>query len=111
MYYEGLGVEQNYQEALRCFEDVSENDCPEVHLLAGIINHEGLAGAVNLERAKEWYEKSASAGNIWAFRNLAILKRQNGQFLKGLIMQMRCGVKAFYIIRNDENERRLRTGF
>ncbi len=111
MYYKGEGVEQNFEKALKYFEDVSENDCPEAHLLAGIINHQGLAGEVNIDRARELYEKSANTGNVWALRNLAILRRQNGQFLSGLVMQMRCAAKAFSIMRNDENDRRLRGGF
>lgn len=111
MYYEGEGVKQDYIEALKYFNYVEDNNCPEAHFLAGLIEHNGLAGSVNIERAREWYEKSASTGNIWAARNLAVLDRQNGRYIKGLIMQIRCMLKAVIIMWKDESDRRLRAGF
>lgn len=76
-YLNGQGVNQDYAAAKRWCESALKEDKsdrlydPRAAYCLGIIYDRGLGVAKELKTAREWYERSAAAGNIVGSRRLA----------------------------------------
>jgi len=73
MYHEGWGVEQDYREARRLFEEAAaQGDAGAMNNL-GIMWVEGRCGEQSYEEARRWFEAAAAGGNVEAMNNLGML--------------------------------------
>ena len=73
MYYEGLGVEQDYKEAVKWFRLVAEQGDAEAQRSLGEMYHEGLGVEQDYKEAVKWYRLAAEQRNEGAEVNLAIM--------------------------------------
>ncbi len=89
MYENGLGVKQNFVEALQWFEKSAERGNTTAQLNLGMMYKKGLGVKQNFEKAFQWFEKSAKGGNTIAQLNLGVM------YEKGLVVEKNVK-KAFY---------------
>ena len=74
MYADGLGVEQNYAEALTWYRKAASQGCVAAQYNLGYIYQKGGPGVEqNYAEALIWYRKAADQGNIAAQYNLGIM--------------------------------------
>ncbi len=66
------GVKQDYKRAAFWFEQAASRGVANAAYNLGVLNHQGLGGAANLEKAIEWYNRAASLGHPEAQYNLGI---------------------------------------
>lgn len=66
MYYIGDGVEQNYEEAFKCYEEVASHGNPYAQYKLGDIYYFGEGVRQNHRKAFLWYEKAAKGGYAYA---------------------------------------------
>lgn|GEM_PF-3402335 len=84
MYYQGIGVPQNSQEAARwCFWAASQGHTEAQYNLALMYQY-GEGVKRDLNEALKWYEAAANAEHKYAKHNLQILQ-DTGLFKEGLI--------------------------
>ena len=71
MYYNGLGTQQNLQEALRYFQKAAEKDNAAATNSLGVMYLKGEGGLPkNSNKALAYFQKSAFLGDITAYNNL-----------------------------------------
>ena len=73
MYFEGLGVEKNYQEAINWYRKAAEAGNADAQLNLGIIYDKGQGAERNDQEAAGWYIKAAEQGIAAAQNNLGIM--------------------------------------
>ena len=73
MYLKGLGVNQNFAEALNCYRKAAEQESPIAQNQLGWMYHNGLGVEQDLAVAKYWYQKSAEQGKAIAQYNLGCM--------------------------------------
>ena len=71
-YYNGLGVEQNYEQAVKWWEKASVNNVAAKYNL-GVCYEKGLGTPIDYKKAEECYLISANQGDADAQENLAIM--------------------------------------
>ena len=70
IYAEGIGVEQNYKEALGWYRKAAAQGRPESQFSVGLLYYRGYGVDQDLKEAANWYQKAAEQGNIEAQTNL-----------------------------------------
>lgn len=73
LYDTGLGVPQDYGQAMRWYERGAEDGSPTAMLNVGIMLDAGRGTASDPESAATWYERAAAGGNGRAEYNLALM--------------------------------------
>ena len=73
MYLKGLGVNQNFAEALNCYRKAAEQESPVAQNQLGWMYHNGLGVEQDLAVAIYWYQKSAEQGKAIAQNNLGCM--------------------------------------
>ena len=75
-YYQGIGVEENDEEAVKWFAKAAERGQPRALFLLGECYEEGNGVKADLNKAKEYYQRAADRGYQSAQK---ALKRLEGQ--------------------------------
>ena len=68
-----LGMERNYEQALRWFEKAAAQGNSAAMEQMGYLSERGLGGKFDVQKAKSWYEKAAEKGNAAALADLGNL--------------------------------------
>jgi len=71
-YYQGMGVEQNYEEALEWFRKSSELGSSRATYNVGVFYEQGVGVEQNYEEALVWYRKAAEMGDVDAAFNIGV---------------------------------------
>lgn len=61
-YYNGLGVEKNYEKAVKWYLEAANSGNPKAQYAMGRCYEKGVGVSRNKEKAKEWYKASAEQG-------------------------------------------------
>lgn len=61
-YYNGSGVEKNYEKAVKWYLEAANSGNPEAQYTMGRCYEKGVGVSRNKEKAKEWYKASAEQG-------------------------------------------------
>lgn len=110
IYYHGLGVERDLQRAHYYYSLLEGNDEPIAFLMIGVITHSGPEELRDLDRAKHYYEKAATAGYVYAMRNLGLLYSQTGHIVLGTWWRFKALVVGLWVHFRDPNDSRLGAG-
>ena len=70
MYEEGIGVPQDYAEALHWYRKAAEQGDANAQINLGFMYNNGRGVPQNLVQAYMWYKLSADQGNEMALQNL-----------------------------------------
>lgn len=62
LYVNGLGVSQDYAEALKWFKLSADNGDASAQFNLGVLYENGQGVSQNYTKAKEWYEKACNNG-------------------------------------------------
>ena len=62
MYYDGIGVAQNYNEAFKWFQKAADNGIADACAYLGKMYYEGTGVTQNYNEAFKWYQKAADNG-------------------------------------------------
>ena len=73
MYYKGIGVPEDYEQAFTWFENASGLGDPDSMNFIGYMYESGIGVERNLDQAVRWYEKAVESGSVEAMYNLSIL--------------------------------------
>jgi len=78
MYYKGLGVPQDYKEAVKWYNKAAEQGHTYAQSRLGLMYDNGQGVPQDYKEAVKWYTKAAEQGNAAAQCNLGV-KYDNGQ--------------------------------
>jgi localization factor PodJL len=78
LYAEGLGVTQDYGEALAWFERAAEQGLANAQYNLAAMHEHGLAGARDAAKARQWYRRAAEQGHSQSQHNLAVIHARGG---------------------------------
>jgi TPR repeat protein len=73
MYQNGVGVTQDYVEAMKCYQLAAALGDPTAALYIGTMNYSGLGVETDRSEAFNWYRLSATRGNVQAQIYLAAM--------------------------------------
>lgn len=73
LYYQGIGVTQNYHEAFKWFKKAADNGVPEAYYNLGFMYDNGQGCTQNYSEALKWFKKAADNGFQYAYSSLAWL--------------------------------------
>jgi TPR repeat protein len=73
MYYRGVGVLEDYEEAAKWYEKAAEQGNVEAQFHLGLMRAHGHGIAQNDEEAVKWFRKAAEQGNAEAQYNLGVI--------------------------------------
>jgi localization factor PodJL len=73
LYAEGMGVAQDYDEALIWFGRAAEQGLANAQYNLAAIHEHGLVGPPDTEKAREWYLRAAEQNHPQAQHNLAVI--------------------------------------
>ena len=76
MYDVGLGVEQDYDEALKWFRKAAEQNNAYAQTYIGFMYEEGHGVEKDLIEAIRWYKIAADQGNEYAIEQLKIIANE-----------------------------------
>lgn len=65
-YYHATGVNKNYEETIKIFEELSQKNIPEAQYNLGIMYLYGCGIEKNVNKAIKWFEKAAENGLDYA---------------------------------------------
>ena len=71
IYAEGMGVNQNYIEALKWYRMAAEQRYTESQYSLGVMYYKGNGVNQDLKEAANWYQKAAEQGHVRSLLNLA----------------------------------------
>ncbi len=84
MYYNGLGVERDYEKAIEWYSKAAEQGYSTAQNNLGNMYYNGLGVERDYEKAIEWYSKAAEQGNKRALNSLAWTYHLMGDYEKAL---------------------------
>ena len=70
MYENGVGVDQDYDEAFKLFQEGANQGNPNAMTNLGFCYESGYGVEPDIDKAVEWYKKAADLGEENARRNL-----------------------------------------
>ncbi|PQM54942.1 MAG: sel1 repeat family protein, partial [Rhodobacteraceae bacterium] len=73
MHFNGLGLEQNVNEAFKFYEQAAEKGFPMAFHQIGFYFDNGIDRDVNVQEAVKWYEKAAEKGVLISHHNLGFI--------------------------------------
>ncbi|WP_156914266.1 tetratricopeptide repeat protein [Paucisalibacillus globulus] len=79
MYLRGEYVEKDEKKALKIFKLAAEKEVPEAMYTLGYMYENGVGTIVDLEESREWFIKSAHAGDVFAANRLGHEAVENGR--------------------------------
>jgi hypothetical protein len=97
IYYYGKLGEPDYLRALSYLQVVEDNDLPLANLMMGRLYRFGKGVDASHTRAREYYEKAANKGNLFASKELGLLEIESRNYMKGVIMLIKGFFKSVFI--------------
>ena len=73
MYYDGIGVAQNYNEAFKWYQKAADNGVTGAYTWLGVMYYNGQGVAQNYEKAFLWTKKAAENGAADAYVGLGVM--------------------------------------
>ena len=73
MYYEGIGVAQNYNEAFKWYQKAADNGVTGAYTWLGVMYYNGQGVAQNYEKAFLWTKKAAENGAADTYVGLGVM--------------------------------------
>ena len=110
LYFFGRGVERDFDKAFEYYGKILSNRDPVVLLMYGHRYHAGLGAEVDTNKAREYYEEAADKGNVYAIVALGVLEKEEGNFIRGILLKLKGIVLGFYYYYlRDKNDIRLKS--
>ena len=66
MYYQGLGVEQDFKEVVKWYQKAADQGDVEAQYNLGVMYYQGLGVEQDFKEAVKWYQKAADQGDAIA---------------------------------------------
>ena len=82
MYYEGIGVPQDYTEAAKWYRLAAEQGGVDAQYLLGYMYRHGMGVLQGYTEAVKWYRLSAEQGNAHAQNNLGLMYKEGSGVLQ-----------------------------
>jgi len=73
MYQQGLGISQDYTEAIKWYRKAAEQGYASAQNNLGVIHQKGMGVLQDFEEAVKWYRKAADQGVAGAQSNLSLM--------------------------------------
>jgi len=109
IYYYGIDVPRDYALAAEYYRAILEIEShPIASLMLGRMHRLGQGATQDLEKAEGLLLAAVESGNVYAIRELALLRRQQGHRVRGLALRLKAGWCAFRIGLKDLHDARLR---
>jgi TPR repeat protein len=109
IYYYGIGVPADASLAAQYYKAIlALKPHPIANLMLGRMHRLGEGVAEDLKQAEELLEHAAEADNVYAIRELAMLRRQQKRWVLALLLGLKAGWRAFRIGLQDLHDPRLR---
>lgn len=109
IYYYGLGIVNDYCKALNLCEILlEENDNKFACFIKGKMYLYGYCVARDFNKSEEYFKRAWEQGYVFGLTYLGILEQYKGNKLKGLILKIKAGFRAFIIARKNINDSRIR---
>jgi TPR repeat protein len=99
------GVERDDERALHHL--VKAGGHPAALMLRGLMHQLGRGTAIDLEKARSFYEQAARAGYLMPLTLLGRLEEAEGRYWRGLFLRLKAGVIGFKIARKNPKDPRL----
>ncbi len=98
IHYYGIGVPVNKELAGRYYQAIlAIEPHPIASLMLGRMYRLGNGAGEDLEHAERLLLRAVESGNVYAIRELAMLRRQQGRRMRGLALRLKAGWQAFRI--------------
>jgi uncharacterized protein len=107
MYYKGVGVRQNHEQAKIHFEKALALGESEAALFLGFMAYAGIGTVRDVEVARSRLEEAAAAGYCYAYLPLGRMALLRGRLLRALMLWMKAWRLARQIAREDKSDPRL----
>lgn len=108
-YYLGKGVKQDYRKAFEKYSIVDEDtDSPVAWLMLGRMYQDGAGIEKDLVKAREYFERAADKGYVFAYTYLGLLEREYGNYLRSIWLRCKAAYMAFQITRSNSDDPKLR---
>jgi TPR repeat protein len=109
IYFYGIGVPVDSELAAQYYNAIlTLEPHPIASLMLGRMYRLGEGVTKDLKRAEELLVYAANADNVYAIRELAMLRRQQGRWILALLLGLKAGWRAFRIGLQDLHDPRLR---
>lgn len=107
--YYGIGVPVDTELAAQYYKTIlALKPHPVASLMLGRMHRLGQGVSKDLKRAEELLEQAVEADNVYAIRELAMLRRQQKRWILALLLGLKAGWRAFRIGLQDLHDPRLR---
>ncbi len=109
MYFFGKGVPKDIEDAARYYRVVDQDaDNVIAQLMLGRIYGDAQGPLHDPKEARAYLRKAAKNGNAFANTHLAVLERDQGNWLLSMWLRLKAAALAFSISKNDPADSRLR---
>lgn len=107
-YYAGLGVEQDFDNALFYLTQLEDEDEPGALYLMGKMYEMGQGVKQDLDTALSYYQRATALDHAIAYRDVGIVSIKQGHYLSGAITWCKACFNIFKIALHNSEDRRLR---
>lgn len=108
IYFYGKQGKPDYSKVLWYLSLVENNNLPLADLLLGKVYRLGKGVKADIKRARKFYERSSSTGNVYAMKELALLEIGCGHYMYGLFLWSKAFVLAVIIGAKNIHDPRLK---
>lgn len=109
IYFYGKTGNPDYRKALGYLLEIEKNNLPLANLMLGRIYQSDKQGLEpDFNKAKEYYEKSAQTGNVYAIKELGVLEVRRKHYITGVILWLKGFFMAITIGARDSYDPRLK---
>ena len=108
IYYYGKLGEPDYLKAFSYLEIIEANDLPLANLMLGRMYRLGKGVELDYYKAKEFYDRSAKKGNLFASKELGLLEIQSKNYIKGIALLVKSFIEAVMVGMKDVNNPRIK---
>ncbi len=105
-YFVGLGVEQNFDNALFYLSQVEEE--PGALYLIGKMHEMGLGVNLNLDTALSYYQRATALDHALAYRDIGIVNLKKGHYISGALTWCKACFNIFKIALRNADDGRLK---
>ena len=108
--YLGRGVERDWDRAFNVYTTIAnESQNPIAWIVLGRMYLEGHGVKKDLEKAKEYLDKAAPGGYVFAYAYRALLEKEKGQLTKAWFTKLKTVFLAMKIKLKNNDDIRLRS--
>ena len=109
MLYYGKGGPRDFYQAFEYYSMVEDKEIPVVNLMLGRMYGLGHGVAKDYDKAKHYYQKAISAGNLVALKDLGLLEVELKDYLSGIYHWCSAMLKIIYLAFFNRHDPRLRS--